>query len=67
MTQETLQPRKRRGPAPTGQGTPIQVRLQPGILAKLDALIAKQPKPVSRPEAIRAFIAAGLHLMGGRD
>ena len=27
-------------------------------------MITAQPKPVSRPEAIRAFVAAGLHLMG---
>jgi hypothetical protein len=36
------------------------VRLQPDQLAALDAFIAKQPKRVSRPEAIRAFVAAGL-------
>lgn len=46
------------------KGTMVGVRLQPGMLAKLDAFIAAQPKPVSRPEAIRAFVAAGLHLMG---
>jgi hypothetical protein len=65
--QETLQPRKRRGPPPTGKGTPVQVRLQPDLLAKLDAFIAAQPRKVSRPEAIRAFVAAGLHLMGEKQ
>jgi hypothetical protein len=55
--QETLQPRKRRGPLPTGQGFPIQVRLQPVQLAVLDAWIAKQPDPKpSRPEAIRRLV-----------
>ncbi|MCJ2070657.1 hypothetical protein MKK75_17980 [Methylobacterium sp. J-030] len=53
-TQETLQPKKRRGPKPTGQGVPIQVRLQPDSLLPLDAWIAAQPDPKpSRPEAIR--------------
>jgi hypothetical protein len=40
------------------------VRLQPDQLAALDAWIAGQPKPVSRPEAIRAMVAAALVLMG---
>jgi hypothetical protein len=43
----------------------VNVRMSRDMLAELDAFIAKQPKPVSRPEAIRAFVAAGLHLMGG--
>jgi hypothetical protein len=62
----TVQPqsRKRPGPAPTGKGMPVQVRLQPGLLAKLDAFIADQPKPVSRPEAIRALAEAALELIG---
>ncbi len=42
----------------------IEVTIREGFAA-LDAFIAKQPKPVSRPEAIRAFVAAGLHLMDG--
>jgi hypothetical protein len=33
-------------------------------VAHLDAWIAKQPKPMSRPEAIRAFVAAKLKRMG---
>jgi hypothetical protein len=56
-TQETVQPKKRRGPAPTGHGTPVQVRLQPDQLAPLDAWIAAQPDPKpSRPEAIRLAV-----------
>jgi hypothetical protein len=57
--QETVQPKKR-GPAPTGKGIPIQVRLQPDQLAALDAWIAKQPEPMTRPEGVRRLIEAGL-------
>lgn len=54
--QETVQPKKR-GPKPTGIGTPIQVRLQPDQLAALDRWIEGQedPRP-SRPEAIRRLL-----------
>jgi hypothetical protein len=38
----------------------VGVRFQPDQLAALDAFIAEQPRKVSRPEAIRAFVAAGL-------
>jgi hypothetical protein len=34
---ETVVSRKRRGPAPTGKGLPVQVRLQPAQLDALDA------------------------------
>jgi Arc/MetJ-type ribon-helix-helix transcriptional regulator len=51
--------RKSRG-RPLVNATPITVRMPPDQLAKLDAWIAAQPKPVSRPEAIRALIEAGL-------
>lgn len=57
--QETLQPKKR-GPKPTGQGTPIQVRLQPDQLAVLDDWIAQQDDNPSRPEAIRRLIGQSL-------
>jgi hypothetical protein len=47
-------PQKRRGPAPTGIGTLIGVRLLPPNLSALDAWIAAQPEPrPSRPQAIR--------------
>jgi hypothetical protein len=36
------------------------VRLLPEPLAALDAWIAKQREPVSRPEAIRRLIEAGI-------
>lgn len=49
---------------PTGDGHPVQVRFQAELLAALDAWIARQPTPVSRPAAIRAFVVAGLHVTG---
>ena len=58
--QETLIPKKRRGPAPTGQGTPVMVRLQPDQLAALDAWRAAQPGTPSRPEAIRSLLRKAL-------
>jgi len=46
-----------RGPAPTGKGTSLHVRLQPQELAMVDEWIAAQSKPMSRPEAIRQMLA----------
>jgi hypothetical protein len=62
MAKQTVQPKKRRGPAPTGKGTPIQVRLQPSHLKGLDAWIAKQNVPLTRPEAIRAMMETALNI-----
>jgi hypothetical protein len=61
MAKQTVIPKKR-GPAPTGKGTPIMVRLQPFQLAALDAWIAKQDAPLTRPEAIRAMMETILHI-----
>jgi hypothetical protein len=55
--------KKKRGPAPTGKGTQIQVRLQPDQLAGLDAWIEKQEIKPTRPEAIRGMINAMLHIL----
>lgn len=55
--------RRRRSTGPN----PVGVRFKTDQLAALDAWIAKQPKPISRPEAIRAFVEAGLHLMGDQS
>ena len=49
--------KKKRGPAPTGKGTSLHVRLQPSELAMVDEWIAAQPKSVSRPEAIRRMLS----------
>jgi hypothetical protein len=54
---DTVAPKKRRGPAPTGIGTSINVRLQPAQLAALDQWIEAQNAAISRPEAIRAILA----------
>ena len=60
MKRQTVITQKRRGPAPTGKGTLIGVRLQPDALAKLDAWIAKQEGEPTRPEAIRRLVELGL-------
>lgn len=67
MAQETLVARKRRGPAPTGKGKQVGVRMQPDLLADLDTWIAEQndPKP-SRPEAARLLLIDALIGMGIR-
>ena len=52
--QETVVSKKRRGPAPTGKGVPIMVRLQPDMLAGVDQFVAEHD--VSRPEAVRLII-----------
>ena len=43
--------------------TLIGVRLQPFHLKALDAWIAKQKPPVTRPEAIRGMIETVLHIL----
>jgi len=58
---------KSRGRPPTGKGVGVLVRLQPDLLAALDAWVEKYPKPLSRPAAIRAILAAGLSVMDGDD
>jgi len=61
MTRQTLIPRKgRRGPLPTGQGTPVVTRLHSSQLAQLDDWIARQDDAPSRPEAIRRILAKAL-------
>jgi len=60
MAKQTVQPRKRRGPPPTGKGVPVQVRLQPELLARLDGWIAEQQDKPSRPEALRRLASKAL-------
>ena len=45
------------------KGTLVGVRLQPFHLKALDAWIAKQSPPVTRPEAIRGMIETVLHIL----
>ena len=61
----TVQTKRGRGrPITTGPGLTVGVRLYAEQLAALDAWIGTLPEPVSRPEAIRAIIAAGLTMLG---
>jgi hypothetical protein len=60
MAKQTEQPRKRRGPKPTGKGEPVQVRLQPALMSAVDAWIASQDDELSRPEAMRRLAEIGL-------
>jgi hypothetical protein len=62
MKRKTVITKKRRGPPPTGKGTLIGVRLQPSHLKALDAWLAKQKPPMSRPEAIRALLTEALEV-----
>lgn len=50
----------RKGPGrPAVNATPVTVRLPPDQLTALDAWIARQDAPPSRPEAIRLLIMKG--------
>jgi hypothetical protein len=60
MKKQTVITKKRRGPPPTGIGTLVGVRLQPAQLKPLDAYIAKQKPPMTRPQAIRILLAEAL-------
>lgn len=51
--------RSARPPGPASLTIPMESKM----LAELDAFIARQPKPTTRPEAIREFVAAALRLM----
>jgi hypothetical protein len=57
MKRQTVITKKRRGPAPTGKGTLIGVRLQPNQLKALDKWSAGK---LTRPEAIRQLVEAAL-------
>ncbi|MBH5371416.1 hypothetical protein [Bradyrhizobium glycinis] len=61
MKRQAVKVRKKRGPAPTGKGTQIQVRLQPDDLIAVDDWIAKQDKAPTRPEAIRTLMRQALN------
>ena len=52
--------KKRRGPAPTGKGVQVVVRLQPDPLSALDNWAAKQRDQPTRAEAIRRLVELGL-------
>ena len=58
--QQTLIPKKR-GPAPKG-AVGVMVRIEPGLLAALDAWIETQSAEMSRPAAIRAIVSRRLKI-----
>jgi len=45
----------------------VNIDMPHEMLEDLDAWIAKQPKPVTRPEAIGTILAAALHVVGPAD
>jgi hypothetical protein len=49
--------RRKRSPQ---AGQLIGVRLQPDQLAALDAWMAQQPEPMTRPEAVRRILGSSL-------
>jgi hypothetical protein len=51
---------KKRGRLPTGKGTLVGVRLQPGELKALDRWIRRDGRHQTRPEAIRQLFNTGL-------
>ena len=57
---KTSRPRKKPGPPKTGVGHAVGVRLHPDLEARLDAWIARQAVPVTRPLAIRILIERAL-------
>lgn len=58
--QQTPLTKKKRGPAATGQGHVVGVRLHPPQLERLDAWIAEQPDTPARPEAVRRLLDQAL-------
>jgi hypothetical protein len=64
MTKQTVLAKKKRGPAPTGKGTQVVVRLQPDPLAALDGWVTKQKDKPTRAEAIRRLVELGLKAKG---
>lgn len=55
--QETLlSEKRRRGPAPTGVGIMVGVRIQPDLLMAIDTWIEADGTGMTRPEAIRKMV-----------
>lgn len=63
MSSQSLVPKKKRGPPPTGKGNQIQVRIHDDLLVPLDKFAAEQNDP-SRPEAIRRILRDWLEVNG---
>ena len=54
--------KKQRGAPATGKGTLTGLRLQAGLLSRIDRWAASQEDDPSRPEAIRRLVELGLAL-----
>jgi hypothetical protein len=54
--QSLISQKKKRGPKPTGVGTPVLVRLPPDLLTAIDAYTLDDMPGASRPEVIRAAL-----------
>ncbi|MCF1478133.1 hypothetical protein FS782_13740 [Agrobacterium vitis] len=57
MSSQTVVPKKKRGPSPTGKGLQVQVRLHDDILRPLEKFIADHGGELSKPDAIRRILA----------
>ena len=70
-SQTVITQKKKRGPAPTGKGELIGVRIHEPMLGAVDAWISEQPEPKpTRPEAIRRALRdwlTGVGLLKHRD
>ena len=65
MASQTVLAKKKRGPAPSGIGHQVVVRMHDPMLAALDAFAADQPEPApGRPEAVRRALANHLRAKG---
>lgn len=49
---------------PRVDATPVNTRFPPDELQELDAWIAKQKEPVTRPEAVRRLVALAMKTKG---
>jgi hypothetical protein len=59
MARRSVMPQEKKRGAP-GEGTLINLRLQPGPLARVDQWAASQKDAPSRPEAVRRLVELGL-------
>ena len=60
MGKQTVLAKKKRGPAPTGKGVQVVVRLQPTPLSAIDKWAGTQSDQPTRAEAIRRLVEIGL-------
>lgn len=61
---DTVPKSRKRGPAPTGKGQMLGVRLHLDLMDPLDTFISSESDKPSRPEAIRRLMREGLQRRG---